>query len=101
VAKARKHDWDLYSHWCHIVFQEGPDTGRIEVGRYEQLTADFLNFLRRHEVPVSEPFANALKTVPRVNVSERGPYREYYDAELRELVRYKCRGIVDNYGYEF
>jgi hypothetical protein len=101
VAKARRHDWDLYSHWCHIVLRNGPDTGRVEVGRYERLTSDFLIFLRRHRVPITDAFASALETTPRVNASEHGPYREYYDAELRELVRYKCRGIIDTYGYEF
>ena len=101
VAKARKHDWDLYSHWCHIVLREGPDTGQIEMGRYEQLSADFLDFLGRHEIPVARPFVHALETAPRINTSERGPYRRYYDDELRELVRYKCRGIVERYGYEF
>ena len=101
VAKARANDWDLYSHWCHMALQEGPETGRIEVGRYERLTDDFLDFLRRHEIPVGEGFERALKTAPPVNTSERGAYREYYDAELRELVRHKCRGIIDRYGYEF
>ena len=101
VEKARGHDWDLYSHWCHIVLRDGPQTGRIEVGRYERLTTDFLDFLRRHEVPIGKPFAHALQAAPRVNTSERGPYRRYYDDELRDLVRYKARSIVDTYGYEF
>jgi hypothetical protein len=101
VAKARGHDRDLYSHWCHIVFQEGPVTGRIEVGRYERLTADFLAFLTRNAVPIPKEFATALVNAPPVNVSRHGPYREYYDADLRELVRRKCRDIIDTYGYEF
>jgi hypothetical protein len=101
VARARGHDWDLYSHWCHIVLREGPDTGQIEMGRYEQLSTDFLDFLGRHEIPVGEAFEHALESAPRINTSEHGPYRRYYDDELRELVRYKCRGIVERYGYEF
>jgi len=101
VAKAREHDWDLYSHWCHLVLRNGPDTGRIEMGRYERLTDDFLSFLRRHEIRVGKRFESALKAAPPVNASCREPYRGYYDAELRELVRYKCRRIVDMYGYDF
>jgi hypothetical protein len=64
VAKARGHDRDLYSHWCHIVFQEGPVTGRIEVGRYERLRADFLAFLTRNAVPIPKEFATALVNAP-------------------------------------
>jgi hypothetical protein len=101
ITKARSHDWDLYSHWCHIVFQEGPGTGRIDVGRYERLSEDFLGFLERHAVPVPGDFARALTTSERVNPSEHGPYRDYYDPELRDLVAYKCRGIIETYGYTF
>lgn len=101
VAKAREHDWDLYSHWSHILLQEGPDSGRVEVGRYEQLADDFLSFLARHEIPVGEAFERALRSAPPVNASERGPYRDYYDAELQELVHNKCRRIIETYGYEF
>ncbi len=101
VVEARKHDWDLYSHWSHVVLQEGPETGRIEMGRYERLTVDFLDFLGRHEIEVGMQFEDALKTAPRVNTSAHGHYRRYYDAELRELVRHKCCGIIDRYGYEF
>jgi hypothetical protein len=101
VAKARSHDWDLYSHWCYIVLRDGPATGRIRVGRYERLVEDFLEFLAHHEVPAGEQLLQALRTAPRVNTSEHGPYRDYYDDELRELVAYKCRHIVDTYGYSF
>jgi hypothetical protein len=101
AGEARKHDWDLYSHWCNIVLREGPETGRIEMGRYERLTDDFMEFLQRHRIDPGAGFEQALRTAPRINTSERGPYRDYYDEELRELVRYKARGIVERYGYEF
>jgi hypothetical protein len=38
---------------------------------------------------------------PNLNVSEHGPYRDYYSAELKALVAEMDRPVIDAYGYTF
>ena len=75
--------------------------GKVEILRFELLREDFQAFLRRHQVPVDEPLLEALHNDPPVGASERRPYPEYYDTELRELVRKRAAPLVDAHGYEF
>lgn len=76
--------------------QPGP-----EVIRLESVRDDLLSFLRRHDVPHDEQLAAAAAHEPPVGASRHGPYRDYYDEELRELVRERARAIIDTHGYEF
>lgn len=92
---------DLYSAFHQRIAGRGIDAGRVEVGRFERLREDFLSFLQRHDVPVPDGMVREIKDAPPYNASRRGPYRDYYDDELRELVRSRARSIVDVYGYEF
>ncbi|MGH2979950.1 MAG: hypothetical protein ACRDLQ_09995 [Solirubrobacterales bacterium] len=79
----------------------GIESGHIEVGKYERLREDFLDYLERHDVPVSRAFAERVSTEPPKHTTKRAPYREYYDDELRDLVAQKARLMIDRYGYEF
>ena len=36
-----------------------------------------------------------------VNASDHGPYRDYYDDELRDLVGKACRPLIERFGYRF
>ena len=38
---------------------------------------------------------------PPYGSSKRGPYQQYYDDELRDLVGRKARRLVELGGYEF
>lgn len=86
--------------WWRIA-GAGVEAGKVEVGRFETFQRDFLAFLERHEVPVGANFAEALTSEPPYGSTKRQPYANYYDDELRELVRRKARRIVDGFGYEF
>lgn len=81
----------------------GEESGRskVEILRFELLREDFQAFLSRHGVPVDERFLEALHNDPPVGTSDRRPYPEYYDSELRELVRESAAPIVTAHGYEF
>ena len=92
---------DYYSARFAWIGGRGLAEGLVEVGRFESLHDDFLAFLERHRVPVETSFVDAFKAFEPVNVGERGPYRDYYDDETRELVGEKTRAIVERYGYEF
>jgi hypothetical protein len=92
---------DYYSARFSWIGGEGLRRGAVEVGRFESLREDFRAFLERHDVPVSAAFAEALRGSRRVNVGERGPYRDYYDAETRDLVAEKARNLIERYDYAF
>ncbi len=83
-----------------LGYGDGVESGDVSVGRYEAMQDDFLAFLERNGAEPTRELVTALKGPP-VHVSDREPYQEYYDDELRELVAYKARLVIDRFGYEF
>jgi hypothetical protein len=92
---------DHYSALHHLIAAQGIEAGRVEVGKFEALRQDFLDFLGRHDVPIERPFVAALRAEPPYGSSKRGPYQQYYDPELRDIVAEKADRIVTDYGYVF
>ena len=41
------------------------------------------------------------RTLPNVNPTRRGDYRDYYDDELRDLVAERFAADIDAFGYRF
>jgi hypothetical protein len=78
-----------------------PGDRQVDTGRYESFRPDFTGFIERHEIPAPPEFMEAIHNEPPRHQSERRPYREYYDDELRDLVAQKARGLIKQYGYEF
>jgi hypothetical protein len=101
VPLMRQLDVDHYTALHLLMTGDGLSDGTIEVGRFERLSDDFLAFLERHDVPVSATFVEAIRTGAPLRASERGPYRDYYDEELRDLVAARAHRLVGAYGYEF
>jgi hypothetical protein len=65
---------------------DGCRKGLVDKGRFETLREDFVAFLDRHQVG-NDALRQAVLTDPPHNVTEsRGHYRDYYDAELRDIV---------------
>ncbi len=62
------------------------------VGRYENLDTDFAEICRRIGISCA---------LPKLNVSNTKPYRQYYTDEARELVRTAFAADIDLFGYEF
>ena len=48
-----------------------------------------------------DQFIQTVRTSTPTNTSERQPYSEYYDDELRDLVAHKARHIIERYDYSF
>lgn len=66
---------------------------QTQVLRFERLREDLGEVMRLYNYP--EPNGQ------RVNASERGDYRDYYDDFTRELVGSLERRVVRAFGYEF
>jgi hypothetical protein len=97
----RELDIDHYSAEYLRKVGTGIEDGRIDVGKYENLRDDVLAFMHGHRVPITREFEEEIRTGAPRRASERGSYRSYYDDELRDLVGYKARAIIDRYGYSF
>jgi hypothetical protein len=71
------------------------ETGRIAVdfvGRFENFEADGNEVLRRIGIQAQ---------VPRLNVSSRSNYRDYYTPRTRDLVAARFARDIEAFGYEF
>jgi hypothetical protein len=65
-----------------------------DVIRFERLEADFRRVCRTLALPVRE--------LPKINLSKRGDYREYYETdEMIELVADKFAPEITRFGYRF
>lgn len=71
------------------------------VGKVENLRTDFVNLLRSTDAPHITKLEKLIEESPRYNVTERKPYREYYDDELKNIVEERDKYIIQKYGYEY
>lgn len=92
---------DFYTRRIRASLGGGLGSERLTVGRYESLVDDFERFLADVEVSLSRQAMARIRTGEPLNVTEHGPYRDYYDAELRDLVGISCRALIDRFGYDF
>jgi hypothetical protein len=76
-----------------VEANRSPFTNVNFVMRYERLDEDFCEACRRIGIPF-EPLAVR-------NKSERGPFAQYYDPELADLVRARFKEDINHFGYEF
>jgi hypothetical protein len=100
AASARRRDVDLYSEYVRVLAGRAIKHGRMEAGRFEELIPFLVDFLDRQRL-LTESLREAIERTPPVNASEHGPYRDYYDAELAELVAHKARWMTERFGYAF
>ena len=91
---------DFCSAHLRSIGGEGLDQPNFSILLYELLRDGLLGILREH-IAVPPGLAAAIRRSPQVRVSERGPYPDYYDAGLAELVSEKARWLCERFGYSF
>ena len=79
----------------------GLDSSLLTVGRFESLVEDLQVFLSRAGVELPDGAVAHTKAGASLNASERGHYRDYYDAELRDTVGESCMTLIERFGYSF
>jgi hypothetical protein len=92
---------DLYSAIFRHLVADRLDSDLLTVGRFESLIGDLDRFLSTAGVELPDGALAAMHGGTRLNASERGPYQQYYDEELRDLVGASCDLFVDRFGYRF
>jgi hypothetical protein len=93
---------DFYSARFKQMAGAGLGTDQLTIGRFEALAEDLGRFLAEHS-PVADDDGGARRIAARgsVNATDRRPYREYYDDELRALVGDSCRTLIEGFDYRF
>ncbi|MGD9584443.1 MAG: aspartyl/asparaginyl beta-hydroxylase domain-containing protein [Lysobacterales bacterium] len=90
-----------YYSWLFERMLGGAEPTRLHIARFENLHADFIAIMRRLSVDEADALDATLRTAEKKNTSNHSHYSQYYDAELRELVGERERGLIDAYGYVF
>ncbi len=75
--------------------------GHLTMGRFENLRADFHDFLAHHGVPLSRGVPTGPVRRPPVNRSSHSRFQDYYDDGLRDLIGRFAAGTIARYGYTF
>jgi hypothetical protein len=73
----------------------------VTFGRMESLRSDLLAFLESVGIVPTVAMRDFVLKAPAVNASRHGPYQQYYDASLRELVAERDREVISRFNYEF
>lgn len=91
---------DLYSAFIRDIAGAALERSDFTPLRFERLRKQLLQYLRsRIEVP--GPLARAIRCDPPRRVSDHGPYADYYDSDLRELVGEKAGWLCERFNYRF
>lgn len=92
---------DFYTTRFRRFCGEGLQSDELTFGRFERLLEDLDCFLKAAGAPLSERSMARIRTAEPLNPTQRRPYREYYDGELRDLVADSCRMLIARFGYRF
>jgi len=91
-----------YVTWLYRrMFGVDEQGGTLLLGRVESLRTDLQGFLKQLGVPVSVELQHAIDSGERKNTSNHGPFAEFYDSGLRDLVAQKERTIIGRFDYRF
>jgi len=101
AQRLRERDVGLLTIHYDDMARGSVRSGLAMVGKSESLAEDFLRFLARHDIAYPSGLETALAEAPAINQSRHGPYQAYYDDDLRQLVAFKDRMIIEAYGYVF
>ena len=87
-----------FAAWHHLVnswpiYTIGDTVAVDFVGRYETLSTDFNSLCDQLNIP--NPKLGSAK------VAQKYDFREFYDAETRNVVRRCCEREIDHFGYRF
>jgi hypothetical protein len=72
-----------------------------EIGRFESFRPELMRLLRDTGTTITAEVEQYILTTPPANTVAHGHYREYYDAELRDLVAEKDDFIIRRFGYQY
>ena len=99
LAPIRDSGVGFYTYLYQYMFSGA--SGKLYLGKTESIREDFLEFLETYRIPASDALKGYLAANQPRNQSVHGPYTEYYDAELRDLVAERDAPLIRAFGYRF
>lgn len=98
IETLRGKDMGFYTFLHDRLYAGAPSPRILRMERLRDELPENLTGLRGTEMMLVRDF---LRSVPDLNVSEHRPYRDYYDADLRDLVGRMDRSIIEAYSYTY
>lgn len=96
----RYPDMGYYSWlWRRMHGRDGEVAG--EIGRFESFRSELMRLLRGTGTMITSEIERYILTSPPANTVAHEHYREYYDAELRDLVAEKDDFIIRRFDYQY
>jgi hypothetical protein len=92
---------DFYTTRFLRICGGGLTSNELVFGRFETLIDDLDWFLTEAEAPLNGKAIATMRAAKPLNATERRPYPQYYDDELRDLVGQSCETIIERFGYRF
>jgi hypothetical protein len=93
-------DMGYYSWlWRRMHGRDGDFAG--DIGRFESFRPELLRLLRSTGAALRPEVEQYILTSPPANTVAHRHYRDYYDAELRDLVAAKDAFIIERFGYRY
>lgn len=99
LEPSRCADLTLSYSW-YLLYLFDNDLDSVLLGKFEHLRSDVIR-LFGSICPLPVSFVEAVQQGPKINVSRRGDYRDYYDKELQVAIQSSDQTILDRFGYRF
>jgi len=90
-----------YYAWLFNRMIGAAEVEQVHIGKFENLQTDLIDILNKLNVQEASKIERVFARARHVNTSKHSHYSQYYDAELKELIRSKDRRIIDRFGYKF
>ena len=90
--------------YCSWMFQRMlgvADEEQAHIGKFENLSDDFIKILNHLGVKEAPRIENAMLRTRRINSSSHSHYSHYYDDELRDLIARKDAYLIERFDYSF
>ena len=100
AAAMREQGIDFYTASVQEIVGPAIDRPDLHVLRFERLNRQLVRFLRAHDA-LTPKLRRAIRRRAPVRTSVHGPYADYYDDELAELVGRRASWLCSRFGYRF
>ncbi len=101
LAQLLMEGHDFYSARLRFTVGAAFESDLATIGRFESLLDDLESFFEKAGVDLPDGAMERIRAAEPRNTSRHGPYREYYDEELRDLVGTSCRTLIERFDYSF
>jgi hypothetical protein len=101
LAQPLMEGYDFYTARLRFTVGEAFDSELATIGRFESLFDDLESFFESAGVDLPEGAMERIRLAEPRNTTKRGPYRDYYDDELRDLVGSSCHELIERFEYSF